>query len=446
VNEPARRIERTYLTLLLGNTLAASFIWGINTLFLLDAGLSNLQAFAANAFFTAGMMIFEVPTGVVADTWGRRTSYLLGTVTLAGSTLLYYLLWVADAAFWQWAVVSMLLGLGFTFFSGAVEAWLVDALRFAEYEGGLEAVLGRGQMIGGVAMLGGSVAGGVIAQATSLGVPFLLRVGVLLVMFVVAYRLMHDLGFAPEPAIHPLRATRAVFDSSLEYGLKNRPVRWLMLAAPFGSGVGIYTFYALQPFLLELYGDPDAYAVAGLAAAVVAGSQILGGYAAPRLRGLFRKRTTPLILGALVSALILALLGVTDSFWLALALLVAWGLVFAADMPIRQAYLNDMIPSQQRATVLSFDSLMGSSGGVVIQPALGKAADVYSYSTSFALGALFQLLAVPFLLRSRRERSPADAAVSPAGPAASAPSPDDPPVASARTGAREASHRQTGPP
>ena len=52
-------------------------------------------------------------------------------------------------------------------------------------------------MIGGVAMLGGSVAGGVIAQASSLGVPFLLRVAVLLAMFAVAYRLMHDLGFTP---------------------------------------------------------------------------------------------------------------------------------------------------------------------------------------------------------------------------------------------------------
>ena len=163
-------------------------------------GSRTLEAFAANAFFTAGMVLFEIPTGVVADTWGRRVSYLLGTVTLAGATLLYYLLWVVGAPFWRWAVVSMLLGLGFTFFSGAVEAWLVDALHLDGYEGGLETVLGRGQIVGGVAMLGGSVAGGVIAQATSLGVPFLLRVGVLLVMFGVAWRLMHDVGFTPVPA------------------------------------------------------------------------------------------------------------------------------------------------------------------------------------------------------------------------------------------------------
>src|SRR3954462_4083832 len=90
----ARRIQRIYLVLLLGNTLAASFIWGINTLFLLDAGLSNLEAFAANACFTLGMVLFEIPTGVVADTVGRKASYLLGTITLTITTLLYWLLWL----------------------------------------------------------------------------------------------------------------------------------------------------------------------------------------------------------------------------------------------------------------------------------------------------------------------------------------------------------------
>jgi MFS family permease len=414
MNPQARSIQRTYLILLLGNTLAASLIWGINTLFLLDAGLSNLEAFAANAFFTAGMVIFEVPTGVVADTWGRRTSYLLGTLTLAISTFLYFLMWQVKAPFWLWALVSVLIGLGFTFFSGAVEAWLVDALDFAKYEGGLEAVFGRGQMVSGAAMLGGSVLGGIIAQATTLGVPFLLRVAILLMMFAVAYRLMKDLGFSPEPATHPLRAARAVFNASLEHGLKNPPVRWVMLAGMFEGGVAIYAFYALQPYLLELYGDPDAYSIAGLAAAIVSGAQIVGGYLAPRIRGLFHRRTTALIVATVVSVAVLALLGVTTAFWLALVLLVVWGLVYAAVIPIRQAYLNDMIPSAQRATVLSFDSLMDSSGGVVVQPVLGRVADVYSYATSFLVSAAINLMAVPFLFASRRERAAADTSTTPA--------------------------------
>src|SRR5919201_6232129 len=142
------------------NTLATSFIWGINTIFLLDAGLSNLEAFAANAFFTAGMVIFEVPTGIVADTIGRRASYLSGTITLTLSTLLYVLLWQVEAAFWAWAIASILLGLGFTFFSGAVEAWLVDALTATGFTGDMESVFGRGQIVTGIGMLSGSVAGG----------------------------------------------------------------------------------------------------------------------------------------------------------------------------------------------------------------------------------------------------------------------------------------------
>jgi MFS family permease len=359
------------------------------------------------------MVLFEIPTGVIADTRGRRVSYLLGTITLAGSTLLYYFMWMASAPFWAWAIVSMLIGLGFTFFSGAVEAWLVDALRFAEYDGPLEAVFGRGQMVTGVAMLGGSVAGGVIAQATSLGVPFLLRVGVLCLMFGVAFTVMKDLGFTPERSRHPVRDVKRVFSASIDHGLRNPPVRWVMLAAPFSAGVGIYAFYALQPYLLELYGDEMAYSIAGLAAAIAAGAQILGGYLAPRIRGLFARRTSALIAGMVASVVLLAILGLAASFALALVILVLWGLVSAAVMPIRQAYLNGMIPSQQRATVLSFDSLMGNTGGVVIQPALGRAADVWSYGTSYVIGAGFQALAVPFLLLSRREHAPADTVIAP---------------------------------
>src|SRR6266404_4357381 len=122
-----KSIQAVYLSLVLGNTLAASFIWGINTIFLLDAGLSNLEAFAANAFFTLGQVLFEIPTGIIADSFGRRLSYLLGAFTLTVSTLLYLYMWRIHGPFWGWAVSSILLGLGFTFFSGALEAWLVDA-------------------------------------------------------------------------------------------------------------------------------------------------------------------------------------------------------------------------------------------------------------------------------------------------------------------------------
>jgi MFS family permease len=408
MNPAARRVQRVYLTLMLGNTLAASLIWGINTLFLLDAGLSNFEAFAANAFFTAGMVIFEIPTGVVADTVGRKASYLLGTITLSVTTALYWMLWLWHAPFVWWAIVSALLGLGFTFFSGAVDAWLVDALAFAKYAGSLEAVFGRGLVVTGISMFVGSVLGGIIAQATDLGVPFLLRAAVLAVMLVFAAIVMKDLGFTPDHSMRPFAATRNVLKQSIDHGLRKRSVRWVILSAPFASGVGIYAFYALQPYLLELYGDKTAYSIAGLAAAILSLAQVAGGMLAPRIRRLFAKRTTTVIGASLVSILILVALGVTSLFWFAVAFLVIWGFVFAVAGPVRQAYLNDMIPSKQRATVLSFDSLFGSLGGVFIQPALGRAADLWGYGTSLVIGGAVELIGIPFLFACRRQKDPAD--------------------------------------
>ncbi|MFD5865119.1 MFS transporter [Agromyces sp. S2-1-8] len=410
VTQTARRVQSVYFTLLIGNTLAASFIWGVNTLFLLDAGLSNLEAFAANAFFSVGMVIFEVPTGVVADTLGRRMSYLLGTITLAATTAMYYWLWVIEAPFWAWAVVSVLLGLGFTFFSGATEAWLVDALTATGYTGSLERVFGRGTALSGAAMFIGSITGGAVAQATDLGVPFIMRAGVLVIMFVVAALLMHDLGFTPAGRAHPLQATKTVFKASLTYGLGRPPVRYLMLASFFTTGVGFYVFYALQPYLVELWGDEEAYSIAGLAAAILSGAQVIGGYLAPWVRRRFRRRTTTVLLSLVVSTGVLVALGLNRSFWLALLLLVLWGLVDAAAGPVRRAYLNDMIPSAQRATVLSFDSLLGSAGGAVIQPVLGRSADLWGYPGSLLVSSAFQVLAVPFIWLSRRQQSPADVA------------------------------------
>src|SRR6266545_4498193 len=179
MKEGAAHILKTYVTLTLLSTFASSFIWGINTLFLLDAGLSITRAFAANAFFTLGQVVFEVPTGVLADTRGRRASYLLGAATLLAATLLYLWMWRIHGPFWGWALSSVLLGLGFTFFSGATEAWLVDGLNATGYGGTLESSFFKGTTATGAGMLTGTIAGGAVAQATNLGVPYVLRAAIL---------------------------------------------------------------------------------------------------------------------------------------------------------------------------------------------------------------------------------------------------------------------------
>ena len=182
-----------------------------------------------------------------------------------------------------------------------------------------------------------------------------------------------------------------------------------MLASPFTAGVGIYAFYALQPYLLELVGDPTAYGIAGVTAALVAGAQIVGGIAAPRIRRLFRLRTSALLVRGRLGARWSCWRSASRrDFWAVIGLVAIWAMLFAASMPIRQSYLNGMIPSAQRATILSFDSMLGSSGGVAFQPALGRAADVWGYGTSYVIGAAISALALPFIALSRTRKAPAD--------------------------------------
>ena len=341
-------------------------------------------------------------------------SYLLGTLTLAASTLLYLVMWYASAPFWAWALASALLGLGFTFFSGAVEAWLTDALTFTGYfqdGGALETVLAKGQIVQGAAMLCGSVAGGLIAQATNLAVPFVLRVIVLLVTFGLAFVLMHDVGFAPARGKRLTEEIGSIVRGSIAHGLGNRPVRWIMLEAPFTGGVSIYAFYAMQPYLLKLYGDERAYAVAGLAAAIVAGAQIAGGLLVPHLGRVFRRRTSMLLAAVALGSGALAVMGLLPRFWIAIVLMAVWGLMFAAMTPVRQAYLNGLIESKERATVLSFDSLLSSSGAVAAQPALGRVADAWGYPMSYVCSAAIQALSIPFLWLARRENTESDSLV-----------------------------------
>ena len=180
------------------------------------------------------------------------------------------------------------------------------------------------------------------------------------------------------------------------------------------QGIAGSTASGIQVFLEEgawtKRFHPGWGAVAGITAALVAGSQIVGGFLAPRIRHLFRLRTSALLLAVGLGALTLTLIGVIGQFWVAVGLIAIWAMLFSASTPIRQSYINGMIPSRQRATILSFDSMLGSSGGVVVQPALGQVADTSGYATSYLYGAMITVAALPFILLSRRQRPPADAA------------------------------------
>jgi len=132
------------------------------------------------------------------------------------------------------------------------------------------------------------------------------------------------------------------------------------------------------------------------------------------IRRRFKSRTAVLIGCVSVAGVLIVGVGVAElfpipvGFWVAILFLVGTALLWALSGPLQQAYLNEVIPSQQRATVLSFVSLTGSAGGVVTQPLLGRVADVWSLGIGYIVAGVIYVLQLPFILKVRAMHLPAD--------------------------------------
>ena len=396
-------------------TLSASLIWGVNTLFLLEAGLDILGVFIANATFTASMALFEVPTGIVADTVGRRASFLLSVVIVCAGTLGYVGVWAAGGGLFLFCAVSMLLGLGYTFYSGAVEAWLVDALEATGFEGQLDRVFARGSMVTGAAMLAGTVGGGALGHF-NLAFPFLLRALLLIIVFGLAWRTMHDLGFNRRPLrLSALPAEmRSVGRASMTYGWQRRSVRLLMIVSFFQWGFLSWGFYAWQPYFLGLLGR-DAVWVAGVIAALIALSTIAGNTLVEWLARYCGRRTTLLLWAAAIQTGAAIGVGLAGSFWQAVALFLVVTTCMGVTIPVKQAYLHQVVPSQQRATVISLVSMIGSGGSAAGQVGLGYLARAHSIPLGYIVGGLVTVGVLPVLGVLRALAEPADVIIGTAG-------------------------------
>jgi MFS family permease len=412
----SKAVLRGYFAISGVYTLSASLIWGVNTLFLLAAGLDIFGVFVAGAAFTAGNVLFEIPTGVVADTVGRRASFLCSVSILSVGTLAYvgipYLGWNPLALF---TVASVFLGLGFSFYSGALEAWLVDALAASGFDGELDAVFSRAAMVSGAAMLIGTAGGGLLGQL-DLSLPFLARSGLLALAFVLALLGMRDLGFHARPLkLETLRKELAtVAKTGIRHGWSQRSLRLLMLASAVQTGFLLWGFYAWQPYFQELL-ETDAVWFAGVIASGVALSTMLGNAVVDYFARLCGRRTTLLVWAASIQTVAAIAIGLSPSFPLALLCLLVVTSTMGVIGPVRQAYIHKLVPGEKRATVVSFDSMVANLGGVGGQAGLGYLAQLRDYATGYILGGAVTVLAIPLYLGIRVLGEEADKIVGKAG-------------------------------
>jgi MFS family permease len=409
------RIIRTYLLITGLFNLAASLIWGVDTLFKLDAGLDIFQVMLTNAAFTLGMVVFEIPTGVVADTLGRRVSLLLCIATLLVATLLYVATAWRGWGFWPFMGTSVLLGLGYTFYTGAVDAWLVDALKATGYTEPLEPVFAKGQMVFGAAMLVGTLGGGLLGQI-HLYIPYLVRAAIFVPLLAAAWLAMVEIGFTPR-ALEWRRVPtelRRVFIEGMDYGLHHMVVRPVMLASCVNMSFMIFGFYSWQRYFLDLLGR-DLVWVSGLIAALLSLSMILGNALLRPLSRMVGTRTGLLIGSMAIQAAMAVLcgvlgLGVTAGaqqgvplrFVAVVGLYLVYGVALGVMGPVKQGYLNAHIPSTHRATIISLDSFFANLGGVAGQSGWGYLARARSIAAAWVGAGAALLVGVPLYWWARR--------------------------------------------
>lgn len=405
----SERIIKIYMWITGLFTLSASLIWGINTLFLMKAGLDIYQVFIVNAISTGAMAVFEIPTGVFADTLGRRKSFIMSTLVLSLGTLGYVYVASLNNNLMYFSIMSVVLGLAYTFYTGAVEAWVVDALHYAEYDGKIDGVFAKAGVVTNFTMLIGTISGGVIGTY-NLSIPYVIRSLTLVAAAGVAIIWMKEYGFEPralEIKKIPEEMRKVTIDS-FEYGIHHGSVRLQMVLSFIFSLFMMWGWYAWQPLFLELYGDSSAVWIAGFISASVAISQGIANLLLDRYIKFFKNRTDILMTSYIVQGVTIIIMGFSKSFVLSVSSFIIFAFFMGVSLPIKQSYLHSLAPSDKRATIISFDSPVGSGASVFGQLGLGYLSKVVSIPFAYLIGGIVLMTRLPVVHQLKKRKDPQD--------------------------------------
>ena len=200
----------------------------------------------------------------------------------------------------------------------------------------------------------------------------MVRAALVVPLFFLAWFRMPEVGFTPR-ALELRRVPaelRRVFVEGLTYGLSNPVIRPVMIASLVSMSFMIFGYYSWQRYFLDLLGR-DLVWVDGVISALVGLSLIAGNALVAPLSRVVRTRTGVLMLSAGAQAVLAVACGLLTNFFLVVTLYLLYGVAIGLAMPVKQSYLNAHIPSAQRATILSLDSMFASGGGVLGQTVWG---------------------------------------------------------------------------
>lgn len=361
-------------------------IMPIIVLFFQENGLSMKDVLLLQAAFSVSIFIFEIPSGYFSDIVGRKVSLLIGTIFGFGGFLVYSF----ATGFWQFLLAEMLIGVGSSFISGTDSALLYDTLVEMKQEQHYTKIEGRFLSIGNFSEGFASILGGLLAEI-SLRLPFYIETALLLIAIPIAATII-------EPKRHKLDNEHNGWTNILKivkYSLQdNVSVKWLIFYSGVTSASTFTMVWFIQPYLKLVELPLALFGIVWAALQFSVGFFSLSAY---KIENIFGRRNS------LISLIILSvagyfLLSLFQSLW-AIGFFLIFYFVRGFSTPVLKHYLNELITSDIRATVLSVKSLMMRSIFIVIGPVVGWMSDVYSLQFAFmSAGIIFLISGIISLL------------------------------------------------
>ncbi|MGH2583493.1 MAG: MFS transporter [Dehalococcoidia bacterium] len=397
-----RRYEQNILRFYFYQFASNFALWApIWVLYLRDMrGLSLTEITALDAPFWVMMIVAEVPTGTVADRWGRKTSLLWGALVYAAAIFVFGL---ADSfplllvSYLTWAVAL-------TLQSGADNAFVYDSLLMVGREAEFRKVIGRAQALTSAGFLLGGLLGAPLAARTDLAFPILVSAATMLLAVAVATTFREPRHLEGGPRLPYMTTMRTAAGH-----IHQRPgLRWMIAVRAALLGGSMISVIFTQPFLAE-FDVPVAQF--GLYASALALLRIGGALTAYRLVGWLGERNLLYAIGA-AGTVALLVLGTVPAM-AAFAMFGVISICTSVTMTITADYISRRTPQSLRATVLSV-AQMGSSAVLLLgEPALGFVADRSSLQVAFfGSGVGLGVLAIATLAgwtaaeRAERARGP----------------------------------------
>ncbi len=402
----SERLTRNFILLRALRWLPVGLVLPFLILTPVARGLDLGAVGAVFAVHSAVLIVLEVPSGALADTFGRRRVLLVGAALTAASLGTFAV--AQDVLAFMASVAA--LGIGRALISGALEAWYVDSLRALDPVAPLARGLSRGTAAEAIALgLGALVGGGLVSLAdpsdvadgalAGYGLAALVGAATALVYLAAVAALVHE----PPHAAHlqdaghsAARRIRVVFATARSEIAASITVRVIFATAvAFGFAMSAVELLWQPHFAQEVGGGARHGFEFG---ALAAGSMLavaIGAAASPRLRGSLGLRGG--YLGALgLVAVSTALLGAPDAPLAFVALYLATYLSYGFVEPMHVELLNDAVGSDARATLISGESLAAQGGALVANLSVGALAAAEGTATAWAVAGA--LLAVTGLL------------------------------------------------